>query len=432
MAFVLVAQVPNLINQWSFTADADGPRLQQLIDAQNELHRACTDGKITLQNYEQQLEKLRADYDAKTEEIDHQKWEQVQRVTTLASLFVPPAWMPLGAMKAAKGKLWPVLLATLGMTLLGTVSLRRSYRTTLRLYTGQLNSGSPRPAVTASASPATPASTVTKTAAPTVGNWLEPEFSWLPEPAVAVALSSFRSLLRPGNQDAVPEPGVHAGSDGAGHDARWRASRACATVDRLRSHVVRAADADGNHGQPVRHRSQRLSGFHALRCESTRSCSARTWRRRRWRLGYALVVIGAMQILAPMRLDLLCRRAGGNDFDVSAVLLAGQYDDDPHADQRAGRLVAPARRPSGLTILVQLLAIFILYPLTVAPILLPMGMQMLTEHLGWNRQIPVCLLLSLVECAVVVYVYRLVLHWQGRLLQAREQAIYAVVRSKEE
>ncbi len=75
---------------------------------------------------------------------------------------------------------------------------------------------------------------------------------------------------------------------------------------------------------------------------------------------------------------------------------------------------------------------FVFFPLAMMPTLLPLGVQVLLEQLGWSGAIPVCLLLSLVECVVVACVYRLVIRWEGRLLQAREQAIYAIVRTKEE
>ena len=43
---------------------------------------------------------------------------------------------------------------------------------------------------------------------------------------------------------------------------------------------------------------------------------------------------------------------------------------------------------------------------------------------------PVCLLLSLAECAAVVLLYRLSLDWLGDLLQAREQRILETVTNR--
>ncbi len=185
VAFVLLAQLPNLVSQWSFMREPDA-RVQERINAEKELARARSDGLVTQPVYEQRLNKLRSDYLAQREEISRQKWEKLAQVTTYVSLFLPPAWMPLGAKAAAEGKTWPVLLATLGMTLIGTASLWRSYRTTLRIYTGQFNASRRKSVV------AMPA----KAVAPTVLHLLEKQLPWVPEQASAVAVSSFRALLR--------------------------------------------------------------------------------------------------------------------------------------------------------------------------------------------------------------------------------------------
>jgi hypothetical protein len=44
--------------------------------------------------------------------------------------------------------------------------------------------------------------------------------------------------------------------------------------------------------------------------------------------------------------------------------------------------------------------------------------------------VPICLPLTVLMCAVVLFLYRLALPWQGRLLQAREQKILMVVTTK--
>jgi hypothetical protein len=43
---------------------------------------------------------------------------------------------------------------------------------------------------------------------------------------------------------------------------------------------------------------------------------------------------------------------------------------------------------------------------------------------------PVCLLLSLAECAAVVVVYHFALNWQGKLLESREQRILETVTNR--
>jgi hypothetical protein len=71
---------------------------------------------------------------------------------------------------------------------------------------------------------------------------------------------------------------------------------------------------------------------------------------------------------------------------------------------------------------------FVLFPLIIACVLLPVGAQLLAERFGWMTGFPICLGLSVLECAAVVVVYRRGLDWQGDLLQAREQKILAAVR----
>src|SRR5207248_4705457 len=70
-----------------------------------------------------------------------------------------------------------------------TVSLWRSYRTTVRLYTGQFTSGKTRAAPT-------PAPAAPVAAGPRKVGMLEQHVPWVSEQAAAIALGGFRSLLR--------------------------------------------------------------------------------------------------------------------------------------------------------------------------------------------------------------------------------------------
>jgi hypothetical protein len=104
-------------------------------------------------------------------------------------------------------------------------------------------------------------------------------------------------------------------------------------------------------------------------------------------------------------------------------------------------IFAPLRVPAGAlrkakptvaTLALHLLVMFVLFPCAMAPALLPWGVERLFELLGAPTKWPVCLLLSVVVCAIMVFVYQRALRWEGRLLQGREQAIYAAVRTKDE
>src|SRR5207247_2143923 len=82
-------------------------------------------------------------------------------------------------------------------------------------------------------------------------------------------------------------------------------------------------------------------------------------------------------------------------------------------------------------VLLHLLFTF-LFPALMAPTLAPLGIEFLLRQFDWARWLPVCLILSLALCAGVVFLYRLVLTWQGDVLQAREQKILETVTTKAE
>ena len=65
---------------------------------------------------------------------ESEEWERTAR---LVNLVVPVGWLPLGVMSAAEGRVVPSLLGLLGMTLIGTASLWKAYRSTIGQYQGQ-------------------------------------------------------------------------------------------------------------------------------------------------------------------------------------------------------------------------------------------------------------------------------------------------------
>jgi len=87
--------------------------------------------------------------------------------------------------------------------------------------------------------------------------------------------------------------------------------------------------------------------------------------------------------------------------------------------------------PRGITLLFHMLFVFAL-PLALAPTLLPLGVEIAFQELGGMGGLPIYLVLSLLECVGIVCVYRLILNWQGGVLQAREQKILQLVTTKTE
>ena len=103
-------------------------------------------------------------------------------------MVLPVGWLPLGVMAAAEGRVVPSILGLLGMTLIGTASLWRAYRTTIGLYQGQ-SSQPERPA-------GGPRSHRRRAPGSRASVLLEARLPGLSEPVSAIALGGLRSLVR--------------------------------------------------------------------------------------------------------------------------------------------------------------------------------------------------------------------------------------------
>ncbi|HZY86485.1 MAG TPA: hypothetical protein VFE78_16750, partial [Gemmataceae bacterium] len=192
VAFILICQAPQLLHLLQPHARRKiQERGNQLKQQQDEILRAFRAGEITPAEYQKRSEEILEAHSRQAHEEGHQLWERVKWTARVANLAVPPGWLPLGVEGAAEREVLPPLLGTLGLALLGTASLWRSYRTTVRLYTGHYTGGKARPV------PAAPP--IVKPAAPhgeAAGHLLERELPWVSEQAAAVALAGLRSLLR--------------------------------------------------------------------------------------------------------------------------------------------------------------------------------------------------------------------------------------------
>jgi hypothetical protein len=399
-AFILIAQLPNLAN---------------VFLSRRESHQEDFTGRPV-----EEQEFVRR----QIERTDKSKQQELQVAHTvkLVNLFLPPGWLPVGVASAAEGEVLPALLGMLGLTLIGTASLWRSYHTTKRLYTGQFTSGKKQATVAVPPAKGGKSST----------DLLERELPWLSRQAAAIALASFRSLTRaPEAKMMLLTPiilvivfgGVFfRQSSNVPEGARpLMAFAAMAIV--LFSMVQMVGNQFGFD----------RNGFRVFVL-----CGAR---RRDILLGknlavaplalaLGLILASLLQVFQPMRLDyflavlpqflsmylLFCLLA--NALSILAPM----------------RIAAGSFKPTnmkGIPFLLQLAFMF-LFPLALAPALLPLVVQLLWEQLQWIDAAPVGLLLSLVECVAIVYLYRLLLTWQGYWLQTREQRILEIVTTKAE
>ncbi len=97
---------------------------------------------------------------------------------------VPPLWVGYGAMSLSQGQTWPAVLGTAGACGLGALGLGCAYRSTRRFYEGR---------ATAAKGKRRPKETGVPAARHTL---LERTLPGVPQEAAALALASFRSLMR--------------------------------------------------------------------------------------------------------------------------------------------------------------------------------------------------------------------------------------------
>jgi hypothetical protein len=146
-------------------------------------------------------------------------------------------------------------------------------------------------------------------------------------------------------------------------------------------------------------------------------------------LGMAAVILTVIQMACPLRLDhFLAMFPQFVSMFLLFCLLANLVSIYTPMHIPAGAL--RPTNPKLIPILLQLVMIFCLFPMSQAPTLLPWGIEAALEWQGWTKGIPVCLMLSLAECAAVVVLYHFCLNWQGGLLQSREQKILETVTGR--
>jgi ABC-2 type transport system permease protein len=424
MVFILLAQVPNLVNilfQWqNQPRQAPLPPPPPFVQDQKEPNR-----QEELARYRDLLGEFHARRERENE-------ERLQRTVWLMNLILPPGWLPAGVEAAAEGRAWLILLAILGPTLIGTASLWRAYRTTLRLYTGQYTSGRTAGVPARSASKEELSPLLALRAGKGRASLLERKLPWLSEQASAITLAVFRSLLRaPEAKMLLLTPLLLLVIFGSGFLATAgrtdlpEAARSLTAFGAMVMVLFSMAQILGNQFgfdrdgfrvfilSPVRRRDILLAKNLAV------APIALT-------MGTAAAIL--VQIVYPMRLDhflalaprfvsmylLYCLPA--NTLSIFSPLRVAPTSFQP-------------THPGGMAILWQMLFLF-LCPAIMALTLLPLGIEWIAEAMGGRQGMPLDLLLSLLECAVITLIYGLFLRIQGDWLHAREQRILQIVTTR--
>jgi hypothetical protein len=427
MGVVLLSQLPNLLN---LTRSRRGHQPDESAvrkkEREAELNRAFQAKEITQAEYQRRSIEISQKQLEEMREANLQQGEQVERTIRLACLVLPPGWLPLGAGALTGGDVVPALLATLGLALIGSASLWRAYRTTVRIYTGQLTSGKRREAAAA------PKAAFRAKGGSPRPLLVEKDLPGVSEHVAAIALSSFRSLTRaPEAKMMLLSPVILLVIFGSmfltGAVEPSEPVRPLLVFGAMAMLLFTMVGVVGNQFGFDR------GGFRVyVLCPARRRdlLLGKNLAFAPLALGMGLATAVLVQALYPMRLDhFLAVLPTFLSMYLLFCLLANLLSILAPMPVASGAL--RPTNPKGLAFLLQL-AFLLLFPTALAPTLLPLGLEALLEGLGVLRDVPICLLLSLLVCLAVVALYRLALNWEGSLLQAREQAILTVVTSKVE
>jgi ABC-2 type transport system permease protein len=445
-AFVLLFQLP-----YFFNLIVSRPSMDPLGDAgarmraeQAESKRALQAKEITVQEFQkrerQTLQRFR-------EDIQQQRSASLERVQAAAwtlNTVLPPGWLAWGARQAAEGNGQYALLGMAGMGLIGAASLRRAYRTTLRLYTGQFSSKK-RTARAEVAGPSaagpTPEATVTARAGlkpGTTAGILELRLPWISEHAAAIAVAGFRSLVRaPEVKMLLLSPLAMillfgflflrrgGDSDAAGEWAVFISPLMAAGA--MTMVLLTMTQLAGNQFGFDR------SGFRVfVLCPARRRdvLVGKNLALAPLALALGLFGLAFVQFAAPMRLDHLAAAV----LQMISMYLLFSLLANCMAIMAPMAIASGTLRPSTTRMLPMILgiAVFFLMPLVIGPTLLPLAVEFMLEYAQITSGVPWALLLSVLLCAGVILLYRWLVGWQGVWLSSREQRILEIVAAKAE
>jgi ABC-2 type transport system permease protein len=339
-----------------------------------------------------------------------------------AQKFIPPLWLPLGAQGLAEGRALPALFGTLGCLGIGTLGLRRAYRSTVRFYYGETGGKAPVRIK--------PAGTATAVVAParTGNGFLELRLPAVPEQAAALALATFRSLLR------APEVKMAWGSS-------FLSMVIIGAMVFLRSppHLSDTAKpfiATGVVAFSIFMFVQFLANQFGLDRDGFRSLILSPADRRLILLGknLASLPVGAtfgaiLLTLSSVWLHLPWLVFTAALFQLAALLLLAGLAGNVLSILVPYRIQPGSMKPTkmpGLAMLVMILC-QMLFPVAMAPAFAPPLAELLWRLAGWPGVVPVNLILSVLLAALAAVAYWQTLGPLGRLLQRRETKILGVV-----
>jgi ABC-2 type transport system permease protein len=422
VAFMLLVQVPNFLNLTGARRSGSDPSFTAMRKELAEVERLRSTGQIDADQYRRESADIARKYETVREQRRREQLENAVRIARVANAVVPAGWLPLAVLTSAQGRVLPSILLTLGLAAIGTASLLRSYRTTLRLYTGQFNSMVSPPEHVAIKRGPRPNSVPVRL--------LETQLPWLSEQASIIALTGFRSLTRaPESKMLLLTPLVMVLVFGS---MLFRQG----TDPPLLLRPVMAAGAITMMFMSMTQLAGNLFGFDR---SGFRAFVLGFADRRDILLGknlalsplalvLAILVVLLIGFVYPMRVDhLIAAVLQIIPMYLVFCLISNFMSIFAPMPMSSGSL-RPVR-PKGVMTLIQIGYVIVL-PVVLGGTLVPLGLEVVFNWLGWLTWVPVYLISVVVESMVVLFLYKAILQWQGNVLQRREQRILEMVTAK--
>ena len=343
-----------------------------------------------------------------------------------AQKFIPPLWLPYGALGLAEHRVLPALLGTFGCLGLGALGLRRAYRSTVKFYRGEIGGQAAAPVVPsapiANASPAKAGKSL-----------LELSVPYVPEQAVAVALGTFRSMLR------APEVKMAWGPAFLvtvilGASVFWRAAPKIPAV-------AKPFIAVGAMTFSIFMLVQFLANQFGFDRQGFRAFVLSPVERRlillgknlaTWPVGATFGLVLLAMISFWLRLPILTTVAA--IFQLVTLLLLGSLAGNLLSILVPFHIAAGSMKPTKMPALAMVtMVIFqLLFPVVMVPVFVPPLLELLWRLAGWPALVPVNLILSALLATLTAILYWQTLGSFGRLLQQREIKILTIVSAEQE
>ena len=420
LAFVLLTQAPQVFVWWSRPS---GGSTRTVRLETERLDQMLAKREIDVAEHKRQSDAIYKKYGV-SRETRGARGQQIVSLATTVNKVVPLGWPAYGAKRVVEGAVRPALLATLGLALIGAISLRRSYQTTLRLYTGDFKSTKSR-AVKSLAKP----DVIINVKA---SAFMEKQLPWISEHASAITVATFRSLMRaPEAKMMLLTPVIFTVIFGS----------MFLRIGTAPTEFMRTVMASGAMVLVLFGMTQLSGNQFGLDRAGFRVFVLAPAARKDVLLGknlallplgmgLGIVAICALQMAYPLRID----RFFGALLQLVPMYLMfcilsnflSMFAPMPLASGSLKRA-----RPKGLAILLHA-AFFFAFPTAMSLTMFPLGIEFVLNGLGFLTGFPVYLMLEVAGVAVAVFLYPQILSLQGNLLHSREHKILDVVTAHAE